>query len=86
MKMADTAINPPSLTDDGGQVSDLLLEVLLEVGFPSTSQPLEISESYFLYKTRMASELLKVALEDFVQPPSDSENIVAHSEEEPLGE
>ncbi|KAI4905694.1 hypothetical protein NFI96_008126 [Prochilodus magdalenae] len=83
MTMTETAINPPSLTD-GGQVSDLLLEVVLEVGFPSTTiQPLEVSESYFVFKTRMTSELLKLALEDLVQPPNP-ENTVGHSEEEPL--
>ncbi|KAI4904184.1 hypothetical protein NFI96_003862, partial [Prochilodus magdalenae] len=83
MTMTETAINPASLTD-GGQVSDLLLEVVLEVGFPSTTiQPLEVSESYFVFKTRMTSELLKLALEDLVQPPNP-ENTVGHSEEEPL--
>lgn len=70
---------------DDRHVSDLLLEVLVEMSFPSTIQPLESSESYFLYKTRMMSELLDMALEDLVKPPNP-ENTVGHREEEPLGE
>ncbi|KAI4886119.1 hypothetical protein NFI96_022458, partial [Prochilodus magdalenae] len=81
----ETAMNPPSRTDSG-QVSDLLLEVVLEMSFPSTIQTLHPSESYFPFKTKLISELLNVALEDLVQPPHiiDPENTVGHSEEEPL--
>ncbi|KAI4871361.1 hypothetical protein NFI96_004827 [Prochilodus magdalenae] len=72
------------------ETSDLLLEVLLELGFSTKFQPVDEPVGYSDYKAKVTGELLGMVLEDLgpesVQPLADDDMMMMKEAEEPTAD